>query len=190
MLYNYQGLDPETGYYSVVDTNEDGTLDYQDRTIAWNRNPEFFGGINNQLRYRDFSLQFLWQYVKQEGSLALFNTGSLENQRSETIDALNNGSEYQLISQTTDATRAYNNVLNSNYSITDASYLRLKMLNLRYNLPGAWTRRLGLNSASLFLTGQNIFTFSPYKGLDPELPFRGTSFGALRTITTGLNLKF
>src|SRR5690606_29778876 len=59
LLYNYIGLDPETGYYSVEDFNEDGRLNFEDRQIIGDLGRKFYGGINNILNYKNFSLQFL-----------------------------------------------------------------------------------------------------------------------------------
>ena len=190
LLYEYSGIDPETGFYNVVDVNGDGSLDYQDRTIAWDRGREFYGGISNNLSYRNFSLQFLWQFVKQEGILALFQAGTLDNQRSEVVNALNQSSNYQRISRSTQASRAYSDVLNSNFPIVDASFLRLKTINLGYSIPDELIRKFGVRSGNIFLNAQNLLTISPYGGMDPEQPGRGTAFSALRTITGGLQINF
>ncbi|MBZ9632005.1 SusC/RagA family TonB-linked outer membrane protein [Salegentibacter sp. LM13S] len=190
LLYEYSGIDPETGFYNVVDVNGDESLDYQDRTIAWDRGRGFYGGISNNLSYSNFSLQFLWQFVKQEGILALFQAGTLDNQRSEVVNALNQGSKYQRISRSTQASRAYSDVLNSNFPIVDASFLKLKTINMSYSIPNELIIKLGLSSGKIFLNAQNILTISPYQGIDPEQPGRGTAFSALRTITGGLQINF
>lgn len=190
LLYEYQGIDPETGLYRVRDINEDGTLDYEDRITPWFRGRDLFGGINNTISYKNFSLQFLWQFVKQEGILALFDVGSLENQRSVVTRSLSDNSDFQEISRSIEASRAYNNVLDSNFPIVDASFLRLKTLNLGYAFPKAFLKHVGLQSGRLFINGQNLITFTPYQGLDPERPSRGSAFGSLRTFTGGLQLNF
>lgn len=190
LLYEYDGINPDTGLYQVKDVNADGTLDFEDRNIAWNQGREFFGGINNSLSFRNFSLQFLWQFVEQEGMFTLFRAGALENQRADVIQALENNSNFQRISRSTEASRAYTNVLNSTYPITDASFLRLKTLNLEYSLPSGFLQNTGFQSVKFFFTGQNLWTITPYKGIDPEIPATGTSFGALRTITGGFQLNY
>ncbi|SHG40141.1 TonB-linked outer membrane protein, SusC/RagA family [Salegentibacter echinorum] len=190
LLYEYDGLNPETNYYKVRDINEDGTLDFKDRVLIWDRNSEFFGGIDNSISYKNFSLQFLWQFVKQEGMLALFDAGPLENQRTEVVQALGSESRFQQISSSIAASRAYNNVLNSDFPIVDASYLRLKTLNLAYAIPDTLTRSLGLSSGKLFIGGQNLLTITSYQGMDPEKPGRGSAFAGLRSITGGIQLNF
>lgn len=189
-LYEYQGINSETGLYDVVDLNTDGKIDLYDRLIPWNRGRKYFGGLNNNFIYKNFSLQFLLEFVKQDGRLTLFNAGILEMQRSEVLKALENNSEYQQSSTSIAATRAYNNVINSNFSIVDASFLRLKTLNLGYTISPKLLQSVGMESGKIFLNGLNLLTFTPYEGMDPEQPGRGTSFSGYRTITGGIQLNF
>jgi len=190
LLYEYQGINSETGFYNVVDINNDGRIDFRDREIPWDRGRKYFGGFNNTLSYKNFSLHFLFEFVKQEGLLTLFKAGALEMQRSEVLKALEETSEYQQSSTSIAASRAYNDVLNSNFPIVDASFLRLKTLNLGYTLPAQLLQTVGIQSGQIFLNGLNLLTFTPYEGMDPEQPGRGTSFAGYRTITGGFQLNF
>lgn len=187
LLYSYQGVDPTTGEYTFMDVNEDGRYDYEDRQYVWDRGRQFFGGITNQIEYKQFSFQFLVDFVKQEGTLGLFNTGFIGNQRA---DVLGNDTDYQNISQSTSSRTAYNNVLNSNFPIVDASFLRLKTASLTYKLPYTLMQEIGFTSANIFINGQNLYTFTNYKGLDPESPYLGTGFTQLRSVTGGIQLNF
>jgi TonB-linked SusC/RagA family outer membrane protein len=190
LLYEYKGINSETGLYGVVDVNTDGRIDFNDRLIPWDRGRKYFGGFNNTLNYKNFSLQFLLEFVKQEGMLTLFNAGILEMQRSEVVKALGNTSEYQQSSTSIAASRAYNDVINSNFPIVDASFIRLKTLNLGYMIPPKLLQSVGMESGKIFLNGLNLLTFTPYEGIDPEQPGRGTSFSGYRTITGGFQLNF
>ena len=67
LLYEYTGLDPITGFYTISDANEDGRYDYKDRVVIKDMTREYFGGINNSITYNNLSLAFLWQVEKQEG---------------------------------------------------------------------------------------------------------------------------
>lgn len=60
LLYQYEGLDPETGFYTIKDVNSDRRFDHEDRIVIHDQNKEFFLGVNNNLIYKNFSLQFLW----------------------------------------------------------------------------------------------------------------------------------
>lgn len=190
LLYQYEGLDPETGFYTVTDANEDGRYDFNDRTVVQHLGREYYGGISNQLTYKDLSLQFLIDFVKQEGDLELFNAGRIGNQREEVLQALNGNSSFQQISASSLANTSYLRVLDSTFPIVDASFMRLRNLSLAYSLPLSILKGIGLQTGKVFLNGQNLYTLTSYKGMDPEMPKGGMQFGGLRTITGGLQVQF
>jgi len=188
LLYEYEGIDPETGYYQVIDQNGDGVYDQEDKVVIQDRTREYFGGIQNSLSYKGISLQFLFQFVQQEGSLtSMFKSGFPENQLQELIST--SGTTHQ-ISQTPEASLAYSRVVDSDLVIEDASFIRLKTLNLSYQLPADWTTALGIMEAKFFVAGQNLWTLTDYRGMDPDTPIGGLSFSELRTFTTGVQINF
>lgn len=185
LLYEYTGLDPETGLYTIRDVNEDGRFDYNDRIIIHDRNRKYFGGLNNNLSYKNLSLQFLWEFVKQEGSHTMFLAGRPSN----PIDIVLNNNEYQKYSQSSAASRAFDYAINTTFPIHDASFLRLKTLSLGYNIPNESLQKIGLEGLRLFVHGQNLLTITPYDGLDPDSPYTGGSSRSLRTITGGVQIN-
>ncbi|WP_347405950.1 SusC/RagA family TonB-linked outer membrane protein [Zunongwangia sp.] len=188
LLYNYTGLDPETGLYTIEDSNEDGSYDYQDQNIIQNNNRQLYGGLNNNITFKGISLQFLWEFVKQEGRITSFSSGTISNSTRLILSRLEgDNSIYQQISQTSASRTAYNRVLNTAFPIKDASYLRLKNISLAYKLPRVLTSRLDIENIQFFIHGQNLFTLTNYDGLDPERP--GLGLGNLRTITGGIEVK-
>ena len=188
LMYQYLGIDPESGFYQVKDVNDDGSFDYKDRVVIQKWDPNFFGGINNNLTYKNFSLQFFWQFVKQKGSFDLLDAGEIGVQSTQILN--DNNGRLQKISRSYEASTAYSRASNSSFAVVDASFLRLKNLSLTYSIPGSLSKYLRLQDARIFLTGQNLITLTDYEGLDPESPGGGTSFGSLRTITAGLQLQF
>ncbi|MGY5848614.1 SusC/RagA family TonB-linked outer membrane protein, partial [Salegentibacter sp. HM20] len=190
ILYRYTGLDPETGAYTVEDINEDGRIDFNDRVEIKDQTRKYFGGINNSLSYKNFRLDFHWEFVKQEGTLYYFNAGNLSNQRAVTLDALEPSSRFQRVSQAFPALLGYSYIVNTAFPYTDASFLRLRTLTLGYDFPDSIINSIGLQKASLFINGQNLFTLTNYEGVDPEMPVGGISFGALKSITGGIKLNF
>ena len=188
LLYEYTGLDPETGFYTVKDVNEDGSLDYQDRLIIKDQNRQFYGGINNSFSFKNFSLQFLWQFVKQEGRQTLFSAGRPSNTSAAVLSALEGDSKYQKISQSSQASQAYNYVINTGFPFEDASFLRLKTLSLSYKIPKHLLKQISIKNCRLFMHGQNLWTLTDFTGLDPEIPNSG--IGNLRSITGGLEINF
>ncbi|WBL22324.1 SusC/RagA family TonB-linked outer membrane protein [Zunongwangia sp. HRR-M8] len=188
LLYEYTGLDPETGLYTIRDINNDGSYDYQDRLIIENRNRTFFGGLSNNISYKNFSLQFLLEFVKQEGRLISFTGGNIANSTKAVLAGLEEDSPYQLISQSPASINSYVQLQNTIFPIVDASYLRLKTVSLSYNLSKNLLQQIGIGNCRLFVHGQNLLTASSYEG-NPDRPY-GTGIGELRTITGGLEINF
>ena len=185
LLYEYTGLDPETGFYTVKDINDDGSYDYEDRIIIQDLNRKYYGGITNNLRFKNFSLQCLVEFVKQEGKNTLFNAGRDAN----VLAMVLSNERYQEYSQTSRATTAFNRVVNSNFPVEDASFLRLKTVSINYNLGNSFSKKIGLENIRLFLHGQNLFTITPYNGLDPDESNSGSGFRNLRSITAGIQVN-
>ena len=188
LLYAYEGLDEATGFYSVKDQNEDGVYDAEDKVVIHDQTQAFFGGLSNTLTYKGISLQFLFQFVKQKGSVtSLFKSGFAENQLQEF---LNDAERTPQLSQSPAAAQAYSRVVDSDLVVEDASFIRLKTLNLSYDLPDPWVKAVHLRGARFFIGGQNLWTLTNYHGMDPEQPIGGLSFSSLRTFTGGFQVNF
>ena len=96
----------------------------------------------------------------------------------------------QRASQSIYALLAYNNyAYNSDFKITDASFVRLKTLNIDYSLPKKFLDPLGLSSFTIFLHAQNLFTLTDYIGMDPQNP-ASKELPALQSFTGGVQLNF
>jgi hypothetical protein len=88
-------------------------------------------------------------------------------------------------------TPAPNNTQTSSWWLLDASYLRLKTGELGYNIPTRIIQRAKIQSARVYLSGQNLLTFSPIKNFDPEVGAQnGEYYPQQKVITFGLNLTF
>lgn len=190
LFYEYQGLDPETGFYSVADVNEDGRIDYQDRVNVQTWDRDFYGGLSNSFSFNSFHLQFLLEFAKQEGRVPLFNVGGMGNQRAEVINALEPGSEFQRISDSQQSRLAYSYIQDTYFPIVDASYLKLRSFTLSYFIPSLILDTFKLKTGKIFLTGQDLLTLTDYKGLDVELPRLGIQLGGLSSLTAGVQLQF
>ena len=191
LLYDYTGVDPETGLYKVADVNEDGVYNSDDRVVVKDLTRTLFGGFQNQFTYGRVSLDFLWEFVVQDGLqyYPALTPGRMGTMLQEDYDRRwqNPGdiAEIQKASVGVSALLANFRYQTSDKLYTDTSFLRLRTLGLSYELP---TESLGLHSCILFLQGQNLFTLTAYRGLDPQYP--GTTLPALRMLTAGLKLNF
>jgi TonB-linked SusC/RagA family outer membrane protein len=192
-VYNYIGVNPQTGLYEVEDVNKDGLIrSTDDKNFTADLTPKYFGGLENQLHYKNWQLDFLFQFVKQKNYAYNSAAGGLFlNQPSEMADAWRQPGDialYQMNTsgQNTKAVSAYYNYIDSNAGIVDGSYLRLKNIALSYNVPLQNTK--GVN-CRISLLGQNLLTFTPYKGGDPEFKYTGF-LPPLKIVTAGIQLTF
>lgn len=193
--YHLTGINPTTGLYAFMDYNNDGVISStEDRQIIIDTTPEFFGGLTNQFSYKNWSLDFLFQFVKQQGSdvLATFPiTGAFSNQ---PIGVLNhfpeNGIDSYVQQYSTGAkpaaVTAFSNFTRSDALVTNASYIRLKSIALAYQLPSFAQKNV---SGQIYLQGQNLLTFTSYDGPDPENQ-SGVYLPPLQQITLGIQLSF
>lgn len=195
-LYHLSGVNPESGIYEFEDVDQDGNLDIDDRYVLKFVGVKSFGGWSNSFQYKGIALDFLFQFVQQSGNSHVLNSslvapGRQANQPTSVLDRWTMPGDIeggQRFSTSGVFQNAYSNYGNSDRSVTDASFIRLKTLSLSYMLPEIWTEKVHLNQAKLFLQGQNIFTITEYEGLDPE---NGNSaLPPLRAITGGFHLTF
>lgn len=193
-VYHFTGVNPQTGLYEVQDANGDGVITAagDKKTIA-DLNPKYFGGFQNEFQYKNWQLDFLFQFVKQRTYDYSPNVpgGSPVNQRSEMVNSWQQpgiSAPFQINTsgQNGNAVNAYYNYADSDALIVDGSYIRLKNISLSYTLP---LERLKGVSCKISLQGQNVLTFTPYKGGDPEFKYTGF-LPPLRVYTAGIQLTF
>jgi TonB-linked SusC/RagA family outer membrane protein len=193
-VYHYTGLDPNTGIYQFMDFNGDGNISATDdeKTIK-NLTPKYYGGLQNQLRYHNVQLDFLFQFVKQLNYNENYRTvmpGTMVNQPIAVTEHWQNSGDngpYQSYSTGNAAKRIASSLYaQSDAAISDASFIRLKNVSVSFDLPQSWTKTF---SCKLSLQGQNLLTISTYKGVDPE--FRSSGYlPPLRVFTTSLQVTF
>lgn len=196
-IFQYAGVDPQTGFYTFADVNGDGIVDNfgsSDRLYK-NTEPNFYGGISNNLQYRNLQLSFFFSFTKQKGTLVLSNTFP---------GALSQGMDNQLILEeqvsgkpplenlTTGAIYRPDlfTYANSDANWVDASYIRLQNLALSYNLPEKLISKTGLQRFRVYLQGQNLLTITGYKGIDPATPGTYGQLPPRKIITTGIQITF
>jgi hypothetical protein len=85
-------------------------------------------------------------------------------------------------------TGSSNNYRANSVFIADRSFVKLRNVELWYNLPGKWLKKVKIDNARLFISGQNLFTLTNIKVLDPEV--LDAAYPLLMTFQTGLSLSF
>ncbi|ESU19104.1 putative outer membrane protein [Flavobacterium cauense R2A-7] len=193
--YHYTGIDPATGTYQFQDYNNDGQITSPlDRQYISDISQKWFGGLSNQFRYKNWEMDFLFQFVKQNGKNYLYAMNLAGTMTNLPVYALNHwpdgGTNPDVQVYTTGANGAaldaYFRFQNSNATISDASFARLKSMSLSYKIPSEWSKTF---SGKVYLQGQNLLTFTNYKGVDPENQSM-SYLPPLRQYTLGLQLSF
>lgn len=181
-LYHYTGVN-EQGIYQFADVNNDGQITAtEDRQTIADLTPKYFGGFQNQLRYKGLQLDFLFQFVKQQSFGYMPGVpGTAVNQ----LAAINGPTQPLTAGANGDVITAYYRYGLSDGALQDASYIRLKNISITYDVP-LQTERI---KCQLFFQGQNVLTFTPYDSGDPEFKFTGY-LPPLRVFTTGIKLTF
>ncbi|TCR11929.1 TonB-linked SusC/RagA family outer membrane protein [Sphingobacterium sp. JUb78] len=214
-LYQYQGVDAATGKATYGDLNGDGVISPDDRYVADLGTP-FYGGFNNTFSYKGIELGVFFQFNHRFGVTKMLNTrpGAMVNQNDYWLDRWsptnpNSNIPGAIIPSLPSSSPAgaalstsYNQYTSSDAVYGDASYIKLRSVNLSYNLPKSWTSRFKMSNCSIFMQGQNLFTWAKNKYvLDTETTVQGgpTGLGTgtigqvlppLRTIVFGFNCQF
>lgn len=192
-LYAFERVNPQSGLYEFKDFNGDGVISAdKDKEYIADLTPAFFGGLQNQLRYRNWNLDFLFQFVSQDNYDYISNEpgGRMLNQRNDMVNAWQSPGDnvpYQINTSGANgnAVQAYSLYSQSNATIVDGSYIRLKNISLSYDLPSEISKVI---RCRIFVQGQNLLTFTPYKGGDPEFRYQGF-LPPLKVYTMGIQLN-
>lgn len=194
-LFQYKGINPQTGVYEFTDFNGDGMISYEDdRQAVRDFAPEYYGGIQNQVTYKGLQFDFLFQFVRQLNFNEAATQGYAGLQRNQPAAFADSWSQpgstaaYQLFTTglNQEAMQASEYYALSDGAVSDASYIRLKNVALSYRLPEGYLRGIGCR---LSLAAQNLWTITSYRGADPE--FRDAGYlPPLRVISGSIELTF
>lgn len=154
------------------DINGDGVITIEDQTTIGDPNPDFFGGINNSFSYKGFTLSIFLQGTFGNDILAggdfLYATVDprFVNQYKRIKDF------WSLDNPNAGYPKLYSNdeYQPSTYMVHDGSHLKIKNVSLYYNFPvKKWKKNKVISELQCYITGTNLFTFTSYKGYDPEV---------------------
>lgn len=186
------------GDIAFADTDGDGTITPNDRINLGSPFPPYSFGVNVNLRYKQFDLVLEGQGVAGNYVYTQRRTGNFATLNYET-NRLNawNGPGTSNVEPILDNTRA-NNYLFSNYFLEPGDYFRFRTVQLGYSFSNNLLTRTGLKAVRLYLSGQNIHTFSKTTGYTPEAPISSILGGGAdngvyplpATYTFGLNVTF
>ena len=199
-LFHYKGVDPQTGIYQFEDINNDGIFSKIDRTIIKTSGlQKVFGGIHNTVEFKNFQLDIFIQLTSQTGNsyFSYINdynvpglAGNLPADVMRRWRHPKDNTDIQLFSTGNDAATAHSLLKESDRSITDASFARLKNVSLAYSFGKTALEKLKVRAINLFVRSQNLFTLTKYKGSDPEFQTGTQLLPPLKVIVAGFNVTF
>ena len=171
-MYRINGSMSQPGDIKVLDLNGDGQVDLADRTIIGNPNPDYIYGFNVNLSYKGFSMRALFNGTQGNdivnGNMYRFGyaEGTYRNIIKEAWadrwSADNPDGAYPRLGYSSNLFAAA-----MDRFVEDGSYLRLKNITLNYDIPIKPDNFI--DSANVYVTGTNLFTWTDYSGYDPEI---------------------
>lgn len=200
---NINGAKFTGGDVIFEDVNHDGVINDDDRVVIGKAFPDFYGGFNNNFSFKNWDLNVFFQFSK--GNDVINGTRrSLESMSNSNNSTVNTLRRWRKQGDVTDVPKAINgdplgNTRQSTRWVEDGSYFRFKTVTLGYNLPPKVFGKSVFRNAKIYVTGQNLLTFTNYLGIDPEVNalndplLAGIDIGTYpqsRTIIMGINLGF
>lgn len=187
----------QPGDFKWVDTNSDGIIDSTDRTFLGSSLPKNSFGLSLNLEYKGFDFNAMMQGVT--GNKIFQGLRRLDVSRANyQVEALQRwtgeGTSNVYPRLTSDDTNG-NFTKMSDFYLQDGDYLRLKLVTLGYSLPRNLTTAINAEKIRVYVTGNNLVTFTDYNGYDPEIggDVMGVDKGYYpqpRTFIFGINLQF
>lgn len=185
------------GMWKFANIKKDNVINEDDMTVIGNASPDFYGGLNNSIKYKqwDFSMFLSFSYGGE-----VLNATKLTNTKTATtnysvLDHANSSNRWMLIDDKgaliTDPAQlaalnagktvacVYDMEMGDKYihswAVEDASFLRLSNVNIGYTFPRQMLRKISIQGLRLYATGSNLFVWTPYSGFDPEVSTMGNN---------------
>ena len=195
-LVEYVGVNPQNGnsQYRKISGEVTETYDPNDKVILGTSDAPYFGGINNTFSFRGFEVSAFFSYLF--GNKVYNNDIANVEDPSYYFDSISESlkTEWRSPGDITMIPRADQEMQrNTTRFLEEGKFLRLRNAMVSYSFPKAMVNRLKLANLRMFVQGQNLLTFSKFRGFDPELAagsLTGAQYPALRTVTFGLNIGF
>lgn len=194
----------KAGDIKYKDLNNDGQIDAYDQTyISRGDVPTTVYGFGFTVGWKDLSVGMMFQGVAgaervlNGSSINPFNGGGGSGNLYSNIDDRwteenpDQNAFYPRLSYGSETTSNINNFQKSTWWVRNMNFLRLKTLQLSYNLPKPWVNKVHLKNAAVYVMGTNLFTLSRFKLWDPELNTdNGASYPNTTSYSVGINFTF
>lgn len=188
----------QPGDIKYKDMNGDKKVDAQDRAVLGSWDPGVTFGFNLGAAYKGWDITAFFQGATDvKGYLGIEAVGSIDGDAAKPAalwldnwNENNTGAKYPRLTTTLYGVSMPNTC--SDFWLQDATYLRLKNLQIGYTFPKEWMSKLGIQKLRVYYSGQNILTLTDFlKGWDPEAPAgRGNYYPQTQVHSFGLNVTF
>lgn len=201
----YQDVMTRPGDFKFKDLNGDGRITGEDRTFIGSPHPDFTYGISLSAEYHQIDFSVFLQGCQGGDIFNVFkyythqNTGYF-NAPADMLQKAWHGEGTSNSQFQVSASTANNNLRASTWYVEDGSFLRVKNLQVGYNFSKRICQKIGISECRVYIGGQNLYTFTRYSGLDPELadlsgnPLNSgidfAKYPQARTILGGVSIKF
>lgn len=184
----------KAGDIKYRDQNGDNKIDAADNVIIGSTIPRYTFGATFNASFKGFDLNLFLQgvgkadgYLYEETIMPFFHGGTVQEQHKDRWTPQNPNATFPRL-----AFNEVNNEQNSSFWLKDASYLRLKNLQIGYNLPTTLTQKAGIKNAKIYISGRNLFSADNFwDGHDVETPVgTGHDYPMVKIYSLGLNVKF
>lgn len=193
------------GDVRMTDVNGDLKISSKDDVYLGSSLPKVYGGIVNQVQWKDFDLNMLWSFSLGRDMIYVPRTKSIGTESSDFLypifENLDKVTFWEKEGDVTDYPRLTMNNFNGSYSaysdrsVERVNYLKLKTLTVGYTLPRRWTNKILIKDLRVFFSGENLLSLSNYSGLDPETVDlntgidNGKAYPLARRLTLGITIK-
>jgi TonB-linked SusC/RagA family outer membrane protein len=196
-VYQYAGVDPQTGTYRFINSEGKSVPMPDQKTAFINPTVKYYGGFQNTLRYKGWSLDLLFQFeqhtVKNPLLNGIFPPGFIGNQLVSVA-----WDRWQQPGDVKDIPKYGQNIFaflpwglyakSSTLAYSDVAFLRLKNTSISYQLPSKWLQKMRMQQVAIFAQGQNLLTFTKkeFRDFDPESG--GLNLSPMKTFTGGIKV--
>jgi hypothetical protein len=182
------------GDIKYLDYNNDGVLDDKDKhVIGRGFTPEIMFGLNFSANFKGFDLSMLWQgatnfntYFDKEAQVSFYNGENILASFKDHWKPENLNAKYPRLTYGSVA----NNIHTSTFWLQDATYIRLKNIQLGYTLPKQWLSKANLENVRVFVSGYNLLTFDDVSPFDPEAVGSAWYYPQQKSVSGGISITF
>lgn len=182
---------PQRGDLKYRDLDGSNSVDSRDRQVLGSYFPKINFGLNLSVQYKDFDLSALLQGAADvkgmpvpEIRYAFYNGGKVTEKHLDRWTESNPNASYPRLSM-----KDSKNRVTSSFWVQDASYAKLRNLQVGYTLPKQWTAKYGISRLRIYSSIDNLFTITSFDGVDPEA-VSGNYYPLTRNYSFGLNVTF